>query len=78
MRLLLAIDQLGNVILGGDNPDETISSAVGRKAIEGRKWALIAECIIDWLFLRLTGDAGHCRASIEWDEANAAAPHRQT
>lgn len=68
-RILLALDQLGNVLLGGNNPDETISSAIGRKAMQGRRWALVAERIIDWLFLRLTGEAGHCRANIEWDEA---------
>lgn len=68
LRFLIAIDQLGNVILGGDNPDETISSAVGRKAIEGRKWALLAERAIDWLFWRITGARGHCRANVEYDE----------
>ena len=26
---LIALDQWGNVLLGGNNPDETISSAVG-------------------------------------------------
>jgi len=76
-RILLAIDQLGNVLLGGDNPDETISSAIGRKAIEGRRWALAAECVIDWLFLRLTGETGHCRTHIEWDEAQPAR-HKET
>lgn len=40
------------------DPDETISSAVGRGAIAGRRWALIAERIIDALFGR-----GHCRTS---------------
>lgn len=69
LRILIALDQLGNVLLGGDNPDETISSAVGRKAMQGRRWAQAAESIIDWLFLRLTGEPGHCRANIEWDEA---------
>lgn len=27
---LIALDQWGNVLLGGNNPDETISSAVAR------------------------------------------------
>ena len=67
-RLLIALDQFGNVLAGGDNPDETISSAVGRKALAGRRWALLAERVIDALFLRLTGERGHCRANIEWDE----------
>ena len=70
LNILIALDQLGNVLAGGNNPDETISSTVGRKAIEERRWALLAERVIDWLFLRLTGQAGHCRANIEWDEFN--------
>jgi hypothetical protein len=64
MNLLIALDQLFNVILGG-NPDETISSAVGRKAIEGRKWALIAEKVINALFWF---DPNHCRSRVEWEE----------
>jgi len=63
-NLLIAFDQLGNVLLGGDNPDETISSAVGRKAVAGRRWALVAERGIDWLFRHLTGEIGHCRNRI--------------
>jgi hypothetical protein len=65
--LLVAIDQLGNAWLGG-NPDETISSRVGRAAIAGRRWALVLERVIDWLFLHLCGLPQHCRSSIEWDE----------
>lgn len=65
LNALVALDQLGNVLLGGNNPDETISSAVGRKAMAGRRWALIAERAIDWLFYNLTGERGHCRAKIE-------------
>ena len=67
-RVLISIDQCWNVILGGDCEDETISSAVGRKAIEGRRWALIAEHCIDWLFYHAFGEVRHCRANIEWDE----------
>lgn len=67
-RLLIAVDQLGNVLCGGNNPDETISSAVGRKAIRGARWALVVERVIDGLFYWLTGEVGHCRANIEWDE----------
>ena len=61
LNFLIAIDQLGNVLLAGDDPDETISSAVGRKAMAGRKWALIAERAINWMFNRLTGETDHCR-----------------
>lgn len=74
-RAMIAFDQLGNVFLGGNNPDETISSAVGRKAAAGRRWALIAEHILDWIFWKLTGERGHCRANIEWDEFNKEIYH---
>lgn len=67
---LIAIDQLcgvwlrswGYVWAGGaePDPDETISSWVGRHAILRRRWALISEHLIDGLL-----GAGHCRASIE-------------
>ena len=67
--LLIAVDQLGHVLLGGPkfvmfggpvpDCDETISSKVGRAAVKGRRWALIAERGID----ALMGE-GHCRASI--------------
>lgn len=68
VRLLIALDQLGNAVLLG-NPDETISSRVGRHAVAGKRWALACEWIIDRLFFALTGEWNHCRANIEWDEA---------
>ncbi len=40
------------------DPDEPFSSRVGRNAIAGKRWALIAERLIDGLL-----GAGHCRAS---------------
>lgn len=67
-NLLISIDQLGNALGGGD-ADETISSRVGKAALAGRRWALLMERVIDWLFLQVTGERDHCRASIEWDEA---------
>jgi hypothetical protein len=66
---LIAVDQLAYVWLAcwlfvlanraEPDPDETISSAVGRNAVAGRRWALIAERVIDRIFGR-----GHCRDSI--------------
>lgn len=41
------------------NPDETFSGRVGRAAVKGKRWALIAERIVDGLLGR-----GHCRDSI--------------
>ncbi|AYJ88137.1 hypothetical protein D3Y57_19285 [Sphingomonas paeninsulae] len=67
--VLIALDQLAHCLLGGPkyilfggptpDPDETISSIVGRQAIVGKRWALICEVFIDALF-----GAGHCRSKI--------------
>lgn len=43
LNLLIAIDQLGNAILGGD-PDETISSRAAKKA-DRRGWRVIARLL---------------------------------
>lgn len=66
-RVLLAIDQLGNAIFGG-NEDETISSRVGRAARAGKRWGLIARALIDRLFIICGDEPNHCARSIEWDE----------
>lgn len=67
LNLAIALDQGLNAALGG-NPDETISSRVGRAAMNDRPFAAEAEWLIDALF-RLLGDGpGHCRRNIEWDE----------
>ncbi len=74
-NILIALDQLVGVLLGGNNPDETISSAVGRKAVAGKRWAIVAECLINALFndpyVPVEGRPGHCRANIEHDEVGA-------
>jgi len=67
VNVLIAIDQLGNALLGG-NPDETISSVVGRKAIKNIWWALLAERFINALFYLLIEEVNHCRNRIEYDE----------
>lgn len=66
-NLLISFDQHANCWLGG-NPDETISSRVGKAACQDKRWALICAALIDWLFLRLFGERDHCLMSIEWDE----------
>jgi hypothetical protein len=73
VQVLIAIDQvacvtfrgLGYVWCGGEMPnaDETISGWVGRRAIAGKHWALIAERVIDFPF----SPAGHCRRAAEHD-----------
>lgn len=66
LQMLICVDQIAGcwlrgwvyVWIGGEQPkaDETISSWVGRRAIAGFAWALVAERLIDLLF-----GAGHCR-----------------
>lgn len=41
------------------DPDEPLSSRVGRAAIAGKAWGLWGERMIDGIF-----GAGHCRASV--------------
>ena len=75
MVLLVSIDQLfavllaipGYLIVGGDvpNPDETISSKVGRFSNMGYKWAKVCEFGIDLLFRALGGKPRHCQRMIE-------------
>lgn len=77
LELLISIDQFFHVLLGGPKfilvggphpcADETISSKIGRSSIAGKRWAKVAEKLIDGLFLILTGQPGHCRRSIEQD-----------
>ncbi len=61
LNIALAVDALWNAILGGNRPLELISSAVGRKAIKGVKWALVAEVAIDSMFELFGAEPGHCR-----------------
>lgn len=64
-RLLVALDQLFNVLLGGNNPRETISSSVGRKARNGKRWAVAAEGLIDVFFAVFAGQRHHCEHHIQ-------------
>lgn len=63
-RSLVAIDRAWNVILGGNRDGETISSAVGRKAAQGRRLFIITEALIDLLFA-LRGERHHCQNNVE-------------
>lgn len=74
LQFLISIDQLAQVIIGGviylmgmgplPSADETISSVVGRRSIDGKMWAKVAEKIINFIFA-LLGDHDHCRRSVE-------------
>lgn len=61
LNILIAIDQLGNTLLGGD-PDETLSSRAA-------KWHPAAARVINVIFF---WQPNHCRESLEADEGNDA------
>jgi hypothetical protein len=62
-NMLISIDQLFNTVLAGD-PDETISSRMGKRARKGDKLGKVI-CRILNIF-----DKGHCEKSIEEDEGH--------
>lgn len=62
-NVLIALDQLGNALRGGD-PDETISSAIAK---EIRFGSAKAYEVALGRFLEFV-DPGHLEGSIEWDE----------
>jgi hypothetical protein len=61
LRVLIAIDQLFNAILGG-YPDETISSRAAKAELRGDKWG----CVLCKLLAYV--DKNHCEKVIERDE----------
>lgn len=67
--LLLAIPFYLAIGKPRPNADQTISSIVGLYAIEGYRWALVSEWIIDRLFWVFEGfKLGHCRKRIEYED----------
>lgn len=66
-NILISLDQLVNTILGGD-PDETISSRLGKYVRQGRGW--IPKTICKALNFLLGPD--HCIRSIEEDRGSNA------
>jgi hypothetical protein len=63
-NILISVDQLANTFLGGD-PDETISSRMGKRARKGDKLGKFICKILN------TFDKGHCEKSIEEDEGQS-------
>ncbi|MFU2207677.1 hypothetical protein [Solidesulfovibrio sp. C21] len=61
-NVLLGLDQFLSVLTGGD-PDETVSSRVGKASAAGSRIGRVLEICLDGVF-----GAGHCRTSIEADE----------
>lgn len=62
-NVLIAVDQLGNALLGGD-PDETLSSRAA-KNLHLPHWALLGR-FLEWI------DPGHLQKSLEKDEGKDA------
>ena len=60
---VLSLDQLGSAVIFG-RPDHTVSGEVGYAATLNKKWALLAEKLLDKVF----GEK-HCYNAIEWDRA---------
>lgn len=63
-NVLIAFDQLGNAILGGD-PDETLSSRLGKVVARNADKNNLA-WLICWALDKI--DPDHCQKSIEADE----------
>lgn len=63
-NLLLHGSQTLSVILGGD-PDESVSSRLGKAQKAGKKWARNYACpFVDFI----TNEKDHCEKAIETDE----------
>jgi len=63
INLFIGTDQLVNAICGGD-PDETISSRIGKRRDGAERfWAKVVNILFFW-------EKDHCTASIEYDEGN--------
>ena len=72
-RILVAIDQLANTVLGG-YPDETFSARAYRKALAGQPFWRLTRWTIDGLFF---WEPDHCRKSYESELAQNHAPERK-
>jgi hypothetical protein len=66
LNIMVAVDQLVNAMLLGD-PDETISSRVGKGARSNIALSAF-EFLIDLMFLPIEGEWNHCKRHIEIDE----------
>lgn len=60
-NVLIAIDQFGNALAGGD-PDETISSRAAKAKVNGRPWGCVLCKVLDWV------QPDHCDKALEPDE----------
>lgn len=69
-RLLIAIDQLVNVLLNGE-PDETLSSRAHRMRVKGQPYWGWTAGFIDLLFF---WQPDHCRQAYESERQRLQAP----
>ena len=67
-RIWLSDDQDIFTLVGGNNPDHSISGHIGYEAKKGKTEYLQAEKVVNTLFWF---DNDHCRDSIEWDRIKA-------
>ena len=67
LNILLAIDFLGNALTGGD-PEETISSRMGKKRAKGKECKICKVLckFLDWL------DPRHCADAINPNEGHGS------
>jgi len=67
LNVFLGLDFLGNALTGGD-PEETISSRIGKKRAKGKKCAVCDFLckILDWI------DPRHCRDAINYSEGHGS------
>ena len=71
LRVLIAIDQLINVVICDGAPDETMSSAVYRMERDGHFWGFMRP-VIDTLFSPFEKD--HCRSAYESERQRSQLP----
>jgi hypothetical protein len=68
VRQLIALDQAVNTLLDGE-PDETLSSRLGRAEQKGSRFATEACEVLDVV------EKDHCATSIEFDKDGNPKPH---
>ena len=71
LNILIALDQLLNVVLCAGYPDETMSSAVWRMERDGHFWGFMRR-VIDWLAWPIQRD--HCHKAYESERLGLQLP----
>ncbi len=74
-QLFIALDQLGNALVGGW-ADETLSSAAYRMHIKGRPWGFLRH-VIDLPFRIVFRQQDHCRKAHDDEIARRQSPPSQ-